>query len=150
VSESRDQIGILAPAGAAALLADGTVAGRWVLDPAGSRAEFHVAVHGAQKLFGAFGGPGLEKTAAGFERIGLAPGRQMAALAGAAELAGGLLTVAGAADPADRVNQHLRVVAARAHRVSPEFLFCALSTQVALTPPERQSGGSARVTDALF
>ena len=47
----------------------------------------YLAVHGAQKLFGAFGGPGLAKTAAGFERIGLAPGRQMAALAGAAELA---------------------------------------------------------------
>jgi len=60
----------------------------------------YLAVHGAQKLFGAFGGPGLEKAAAGFERIGLAPGRQMAALAGAAELGGGLLTVAGAADPA--------------------------------------------------
>jgi putative oxidoreductase len=60
----------------------------------------YLAVHGSQKLFGAFGGPGLEKTAAGFERIGLAPGRQMAALAGAAELGGGLLTVAGAADPA--------------------------------------------------
>jgi hypothetical protein len=60
----------------------------------------YLAVHGAQKLFGAFGGPGLEKAAAGFERIGLAPGRQMAALARAAELGGGLLTVAGAADPA--------------------------------------------------
>jgi putative oxidoreductase len=60
----------------------------------------YLAVHGAQKLFGAFGGPGLEKAAAGFERIGLAPGRQMAALAGAAELGGGLLTVTGAADPA--------------------------------------------------
>lgn len=60
----------------------------------------YLAVHGAQKLFGAFGGPGLAKAAAGFERIGLAPGRQMAALAGAAELGGGLLTVAGAADPA--------------------------------------------------
>ena len=60
----------------------------------------YLAVHGAQKLFGAFGGPGLAKAAAGFERIGLAPGRQMAALAGAAELGGGLLTVVGAADPA--------------------------------------------------
>jgi putative oxidoreductase len=60
----------------------------------------YLAVHGAQKLFGAFGGPGLEKAAAGFERIGLAPGRQMAALAGAVELGGGLLTVTGAADPA--------------------------------------------------
>ena len=55
----------------------------------------YLAVHGAQKLFGAFGGPGLEKAAAGFERIGLAPGRQMAALAGATELGGGLLTAAG-------------------------------------------------------
>jgi putative oxidoreductase len=62
--------------------------------------EGYLAVHGAQKLFGAFGGPGLAKAAAGFERIGLAPGRQMAALAGAAEPGGGLLTVAGAADPA--------------------------------------------------
>lgn len=60
----------------------------------------YLAVHGAQKLFGAFDGPGLDKAAAGFERIGLAPGMQMAALAGAAELGGGLLTVAGAADPA--------------------------------------------------
>jgi uncharacterized membrane protein YphA (DoxX/SURF4 family) len=57
-------------------------------------------VHGAQNLFGAFGGRGLAKAAAGFERIGLAPGRQMTALAEAAELGGGLLTVAGAADPA--------------------------------------------------
>ena len=60
----------------------------------------YLAVHGAQKLFGAFGGPGLDKAAAGFERIGLAPGRQMAALAGATELGGGLLTAAGIADPA--------------------------------------------------
>jgi putative oxidoreductase len=60
----------------------------------------YLAVHGAQKLFGAFGGPGLDRAAAGFERIGLSPGRQMAALAGVAELGGGLLTAAGAADPA--------------------------------------------------
>jgi uncharacterized membrane protein YphA (DoxX/SURF4 family) len=60
----------------------------------------YLAVHGAQKLFGAFGGPGLDKAAAGFERIGLAPGRQMAALAGVTELGGGLLTAAGLADPA--------------------------------------------------
>src|ERR1700683_5362421 len=60
----------------------------------------YLAVHGAQKLFGAFGGPGLERAGAGFERIGLAPGKPMAALAGATELGGGLLTVAGVADPA--------------------------------------------------
>jgi polyisoprenoid-binding protein YceI len=42
VSERRDHMRTLAPADAAALLADGTMAGRWVLDPAGSRAEFGV------------------------------------------------------------------------------------------------------------
>jgi len=60
----------------------------------------YLAVHGAQKLFGAFGGSGLHKTGAGFERIGLTPGKPMAALAGATELGGGLLTAAGVADPA--------------------------------------------------
>jgi putative oxidoreductase len=59
----------------------------------------YLAVHGAQKLFGAFGGPGLERAGAGFDRIGLTPGKPMAALAGATELGGGLLTVAGVADP---------------------------------------------------
>jgi putative oxidoreductase len=60
----------------------------------------YLAVHGSQKLFGAFGGSGLDRAAAGFDRIGLTPGRQMATLAAVAELGGGLLTVAGAADPA--------------------------------------------------
>ena len=60
----------------------------------------YLAVHGAQKLFGTFGGPGLEKAGAGFDRIGLRPGRQMAAAAGITELGGGLLTAAGIADPA--------------------------------------------------
>jgi putative oxidoreductase len=59
----------------------------------------YLAVHGAQKLFGAFDGPGLDAAGAGFESIGLTPGRQMAALAGVTELAGGVLTGAGAADP---------------------------------------------------
>jgi putative oxidoreductase len=60
----------------------------------------YLAVHGAQKLFGTFGGPGLDRAGAGFERIGLTPGKPMAAVAGATELGGGLLTVAGVADPA--------------------------------------------------
>ena len=60
----------------------------------------YLAVHGARKLFGAFGGGGLDRTAAGFHRIGLRPGPQMAAAAGMTELGGGLLTAAGIADPA--------------------------------------------------
>jgi putative oxidoreductase len=59
----------------------------------------YLFVHGAQKLFGWFDGPGLEKTAAGFETRGMRPGKVMAAVAGASELGGGLLTATGIADP---------------------------------------------------
>jgi putative oxidoreductase len=59
----------------------------------------YLAVHGAQKLFGAFDGPGLDRTGAYFETIGLKPGKAMAALAGGSEFAGGLLTAAGLASP---------------------------------------------------
>jgi putative oxidoreductase len=51
--------------------------------------------HGAQKLFGWFGGYGLEGTAGWMESIGLAPGTLMAAAAGGAEFIGGLLIIAG-------------------------------------------------------
>ncbi|MGO8874128.1 MAG: DoxX family protein [Acidimicrobiales bacterium] len=59
----------------------------------------YLAVHGAQKLFGAFGGHGLDVTTAGFEAMGMRPGRAMATLAGASELGGGILTITGIADP---------------------------------------------------
>ncbi|MHB1774838.1 MAG: DoxX family protein [Acidimicrobiales bacterium] len=59
----------------------------------------YMIAHGAQKLFGAFGGHGLEGTGGFFENIGLAPGKQMAALAGASELGGGVLTATGIAYP---------------------------------------------------
>ena len=51
--------------------------------------------HGAQKLFGAFGGYGLEGTGQFMESIGLAPGVLMAGAAGSAEFFGGLLLIAG-------------------------------------------------------
>ncbi len=53
------------------------------------------AAHGAQKLFGWFGGYGLEGTGGWMESIGLAPGVLMALLAGAAEFFGGLALVLG-------------------------------------------------------
>jgi putative oxidoreductase len=55
--------------------------------------------HGAQKLFGIFGGAGIDATAATFERIGLRPGRLHATAAGAAELGGGLLLALGLLTP---------------------------------------------------
>lgn len=57
------------------------------------------AGHGAQKLFGAFGGGGIERTAASFESGRLRPGRLHAYAAGTAETGGGLLLVLGLLTP---------------------------------------------------
>jgi putative oxidoreductase len=51
--------------------------------------------HGAQKLFGWFGGHGLEGTAGWMASIGLQPGLLMALLAGGAEFLGGLALILG-------------------------------------------------------
>ncbi|MGH8482934.1 MAG: DoxX family protein [Pseudomonas sp.] len=51
--------------------------------------------HGAQKLFGLFGGGGLAGTAQFMESLGLAPGLLMALLSGSAEFFGGLALVIG-------------------------------------------------------
>ena len=55
--------------------------------------------HGTQKLFGWFGGRGLDATAEGFEKHGLRPGKANALVAGSAEAGGGALLVAGLATP---------------------------------------------------
>jgi putative oxidoreductase len=52
--------------------------------------------HGAQKLFGIWGGGGLSGTAAGFDQLGLQPSYALAVAAGIAEFAGGILLVLGA------------------------------------------------------
>lgn len=57
------------------------------------------AGHGAQKLFGAFGGSGPARTGQFFESLGLRPGRRHATVAGTAELAGGALLVLGLLTP---------------------------------------------------
>lgn len=53
------------------------------------------AAHGAQKLFGWFGGYGLEGTAQWMASVGLNPGHLLATLAGSAEFFGGLALVLG-------------------------------------------------------
>jgi putative oxidoreductase len=55
--------------------------------------------HGAQKLFGSFGGPGIEGTAGFHEQLGIKPAKPMAILAGLAEFVGGMLVVAGFLTP---------------------------------------------------
>jgi putative oxidoreductase len=58
------------------------------------------AGHGAQKLFGMFGGHGLAGTAGFFEQgLGLRPGKVHATGAGAAEFFGGLLLALGLLTP---------------------------------------------------
>lgn len=57
------------------------------------------AAHGAEKVFGWFGGPGLRGTGQGFEALGFHPGRRHALVVGLAELGGGLLLAGGFATP---------------------------------------------------
>ncbi len=52
--------------------------------------------HGAQKLFGIWGGPGLSGTAAFLGQLGLGPGFPLAVLVGLVEFGGGLMLILGA------------------------------------------------------
>jgi len=71
-----------------------------------------LAAHGSQKLFGWFGGYGLEGTGKWMASIGLEPGVVMAALSGSAEFFGGLLILLGLATrPAALVAAFTMVVA---------------------------------------
>jgi putative oxidoreductase len=55
--------------------------------------------HGAQKLFGWWGGYGLDGTSAWLESMGLRPGRPWAVLAGGSEFGGGVLSLLGLLNP---------------------------------------------------
>src|SRR5919204_917955 len=57
------------------------------------------AAHGAQKLFGAFGGHGIDGTAGFFEQIGLRPGKLQAWTAAITEFVGGLAIALGIVTP---------------------------------------------------
>ncbi|HZG04874.1 MAG TPA: DoxX family protein [Streptomyces sp.] len=58
-----------------------------------------MAVHGAQKLFGWFGGGGIEGTGRFFASLGYPSGEAMAVVAGLTETAGGLALVLGLLTP---------------------------------------------------
>jgi len=58
-----------------------------------------MAAHGAQKLFGWFGGHGMDGTAGFFEALGFRPGRAFAALAAATEVVSGVLVAVGLFGP---------------------------------------------------
>lgn len=58
-----------------------------------------LAAHGTQKLFGWFGGPGLDAIGQGFETLGFHPGRRHALMAGLVETVGGLFLALGVLTP---------------------------------------------------
>ena len=76
--------------------------------------------HGAQKLFGSFGGHGPAGTGGFFESLELTPGRQMAILAGVGELVGGALLALGLLTPlsAALLSAVLLTAAWTAHRAA--------------------------------
>lgn len=58
-----------------------------------------IAAHGAQKLFGWFGGPGIEGASKMMEGLGFQPPDRMARVASLSELAAGVLIATGAGGP---------------------------------------------------
>ncbi|AXR05058.1 DoxX family protein [Salinimonas sediminis] len=101
------------------------------------------AAHGAQKLFGWFGGYGLEGTAQWMASIGLAPGFLMALLAASAEFVGGIALILGLATrPAALITGFTMVVAIGAVHLENglfmsnngyEFALALLAASAALT-----------------
>ena len=55
--------------------------------------------HGAQKLFGSFGGPGMSRFRGALEQMGVKPAWLMAILAALAEFGGGILVILGFLTP---------------------------------------------------
>src|SRR3712207_4931990 len=80
-----------------------------------------MAGHGAQKLFGSFGGHGVEGTSGFMEMLGLRPGRPWAVLAGLSEFGGGVLTVLGLLNPLGPIGVigSMAMATATAHRGKP-------------------------------
>lgn len=110
-----------------------------------------LAGHGAQKLFGWFGGHGPEGTGGWMESMGLRPGKPWALLAGGSEFGSGVITAAGLASPLGPVGMlaPMAVAAGTVHRGKPIWateggaelpaLYAAVGAGLALTGPGRYS-----------
>lgn len=115
-----------------------------------------LAAHGAQKLFGWFGGNGLAGTAGWMSSIGIEPGYLMAILAGSAEFFGGLALILGLLTrPAAVAAAFTMLVAIFSVHIS-NGLFAAnngyeyaLTLMVALIALAVQGGGQLSVDQAL-
>ena len=110
-----------------------------------------LTAHGAQKLFGWFGGYGLEGTGQWMASVGFAPGFLMALLAGSAEFFGGLALLMGLATrPAAAIAAFTMLMAMTVHLGNGlfvsnngyEFALVLLAATAALT---LTGGGTASV-----
>lgn len=110
-----------------------------------------MAGHGAQKLFGSFGGHGIEGTSGFFESLGLKPSKQWAAVAGAGEFGSGVLTALGLGGPIGPISMYGPMIMAwtTAHAGKPiwntsggaelPLMFLSNATALALIGPGRYS-----------
>ena len=105
-----------------------------------------MAAHGAQKLFGWFGGHGIAGTSGFFESIGFRPGRLFATLAALTELGSGLLIALGFLGPVGpallvsvmivaAVSVHWHGVFATTDGVELPLLYATGAVALALTGP---------------
>ena len=109
------------------------------------------AAHGAQKLFGWFGGYGLAGTGGFLESLGFRPGKWFATMAALAEFTGGLLFALGFLGPVGPalMLSVMTVAMITVHRKNPFFvstngiehplMFATVAVGIALTGPGRYS-----------
>jgi putative oxidoreductase len=110
-----------------------------------------LAGHGAQKLFGSFGGHGIEGTAGMMEKLGMQPAKPWAVMAGASEFGSGLLMALGLLGPVGPISAYGPMVTAwtQVHAGKPIWVtsggaelpltYLSVATTLALTGPGRFS-----------
>jgi putative oxidoreductase len=109
-----------------------------------------MAGHGSQKVFGWFGGYGLEGTGGFFEGIGFRPGKLFAAAAGAGEVVSGLLVALGLLGPVGpavmlsvmlvaAISVHWHGVFAASNGVEVPLLYAVVAAALAFTGPGQYS-----------
>jgi putative oxidoreductase len=114
-----------------------------------------LAAHGTQKLFGWFGGPGLDAAGQFMESVGYRPGRAYATVAGLAEAGGGTLLALGLATPAAGAAAAGAMAGAAAVQVPNGFFVQSggyeYPASLGLTAASLAVGGPGRLSvDALF